>query len=402
MIGSTTSSPARPPAPATSPPSSPPTAPGPAAPGRASAPDQPTAREQPPPRRHRLRPALLRLLAPALALGIVAVLVLSATAGPLDTTPWQALQLITGHLLPGMPWMTDGSLSAAQDQAVWSFRLPRALLAGIAGASLSLAGALLQANVRNPLAEPYILGVSAGAGVGAVTAIVAGSTAIAGLGLNAAAFIGATVTTALVYLLARQGGVIAPSRLILAGVALGALLSAVTNFLTITTEAQNVYSVLFFLLGSVSAADYPQLILPALSLAAVSAFALLRSRSLNALLAGDETATALGVDVRSLRRLLLLATALLTATTVAVSGGIGFVGLVIPHAARLLVGSDHRRMLPVTILGGALFLMLADLLARTIAPPAEIPLGILTAVIGAPFFLWLLRGEGAGAAGVDR
>ncbi|QTF73723.1 iron ABC transporter permease [Arthrobacter woluwensis] len=367
-----------------------------------AAPDQPTAREQPPPRRRRLRTALLQLLAPALALGIVAVLVLSATAGPLDTTPWQALQLITGHLLPGMPWMTDGSLSAAQDQAVWSFRLPRALLAGIAGASLSLAGALLQANVRNPLAEPYILGVSAGAGVGAVTAIVAGSTAIAGLGLNAAAFIGATVTTALVYLLARQGGVIAPSRLILAGVALGALLSAVTNFLTITTEAQNVYSVLFFLLGSVSAADYPQLILPALSLAAVSVFALLRSRSLNALLAGDETATALGVDVRSLRRLLLLATALLTATTVAVSGGIGFVGLVIPHAARLLVGSDHRRMLPVTILGGALFLMLADLLARTIAPPAEIPLGILTAVIGAPFFLWLLRGKGAGAAGVDR
>ncbi|MFJ3957054.1 FecCD family ABC transporter permease [Arthrobacter sp. NPDC090010] len=327
------------------------------------------------------------------------VLLVSASAGPLETTPLQAARLVFGHLVPGMPWMSDGSLSPAQDQAVWSFRLPRALLAGIAGASLSLAGALLQATVRNPLAEPYILGVSAGAGVGAVTAIVAGSTAIAGLSLNAAAFAGALVATLLVYLLARQGGVIAPARLVLAGVALGSLLSAVTNFLTITTEAQNVYSVLFFLLGSVSAADYPQLLLPGLSLLAVSAFALLRSRSLNALLAGDETATALGVNVQSLRRTLLLVTALLTATTVAVCGGIGFVGLVVPHAARLLFGSDHRRMLPVTILGGALFLMLADLLARTIAPPAEIPLGILTAVIGAPFFLWLLRGKNAGLTG---
>ena len=359
----------------------------------------PTAKPTRPPRRRGI-PA--RLLTPALVLGIAAVLVVSGATGPLETTPLQAWQITVGHLLPGMPWMSDGSLTVAQDQAVWNFRLPRALLAGLAGASLSLAGALLQANVRNPLAEPYILGVSAGAGVGAVVAIVAGSTAIAGIGLNAAAFAGAAGATVLVYLLARQGGVIAPSRLILAGVALGSLLSAVTNFLTITTDAQNVYSVLFFLLGSVSAAEYPQLLLPALSLAAVSVFAMLRSRALNALLAGDETATALGVNVESLRRTLLLATALLTATTVAVCGGIGFVGLVIPHAARMLLGSDHRRMLPASIFGGALFLMLTDLLARTVAQPAEIPIGILTAAVGAPFFLWLMRGNGAGRAGVNR
>lgn len=352
-----------------------------------------------PPRRQSV---LARILAPGLVLGIAVVLVLSGSTGPLETSLLQAWQITLGHLFPGMPWMNDGSLTAAQDQAVWNFRLPRALLAGVAGASLSLAGALLQANVRNPLAEPYILGVSAGAGVGAVVAIVAGSTAIAGIGLNAAAFIGAAGATVLVYLLAKQGGIIAPSRLILAGVALGSLLSAMTNFLTITTDAQNVYSVLFFLLGSVSAAEYPQLLLPAASLAVVSLFAMLRSRALNALLAGDETATALGVNVESLRRMLLLATALLTATTVAVCGGIGFVGLVVPHAARMLVGSDHRKVLPVTIFGGALFLMVTDLLARTIAQPAEIPIGILTAAIGAPFFLWLMRGNGAGRAGVNR
>ncbi len=364
-------------------------------------PARPATRPAMPPLRVRRR-VLERCLVPALWLGVVLVLLVSGSTGPLETTLGESLQVVTGHLVPGMPWMADGSLSVAQDQAVWNFRLPRALLAGIAGASLALAGALLQANVRNPLAEPYILGVSAGAGVGAVVAIVAGSTAVAGIGLNAAAFAGAAGATVLVYLLAKQGGVIAPSRLILAGVALGSLLSAVTNFLTITTDAQNVYSVLFFLLGSVSAATYPQLLLPGLSLLAVAVYAMLRSRALNALLAGDETATALGVNVQGMRRTLLLATALLTATTVAVCGGIGFVGLVVPHAARMAVGSDHRRMLPVTIFGGALFLMLTDLLARTVAQPAEIPIGILTAAVGAPFFLWLMRGSGANRAGVNR
>ncbi|WP_269936470.1 FecCD family ABC transporter permease [Arthrobacter sp. HY1533] len=334
--------------------------------------------------------------------GLGAVLLVSAATGPLATTVHESWLIMIGHLLPGMGWMGDGTITVAQDQAVWNFRLPRALLAGIAGASLALAGALLQSNVRNPLAEPYILGISAGAGVGAVLAIVAGSTAVAGLGLNAAAFAGATVATVLVYLLARQGGAIAPSRLILAGVALGSLLAAITNFLTISTEAQNVYSVLFFLLGSVSAASYPQLVLPALSLAAVVLYSMLRSRALNAMLAGDETASALGVNVPAMRRNLLLATALLTATTVAVCGGIGFVGLVVPHATRLLVGADHRATLPLTVLGGAFFLMVADLLARTIAQPAEIPLGILTAAVGAPFFLWLMRTRGATAAGVDQ
>uniref|UniRef100_UPI003F497449 FecCD family ABC transporter permease n=1 Tax=Paenarthrobacter nicotinovorans TaxID=29320 RepID=UPI003F497449 len=348
------------------------------------------------------RSASERFLAPVLALGVLVLLVFSGSMGPLHTTFVESLQVMTGHLIPGLPWMTDGSLTVAQDQAVWNFRIPRALLAGIAGASLALAGALLQTNVRNPLAEPYILGVSAGAGVGAVMAIVAGSTAVAGISLNASAFAGAAAATALVYLLAKQDGIIAPSRLILAGVALGSLLSAITNFLTITTDAQNVYSVLFFLLGSVSAATYPQLLLPGLALLVVSIFAMVRSRTLNAFLAGDETATALGVNVESMRRTLLLATALLTATTVAVCGGIGFVGLVVPHAARILVGADHRKMLPVTIFGGALFLMLTDLLARTVALPAEIPLGILTATVGAPFFLWLMRSNGAVRGGIKR
>jgi iron complex transport system permease protein len=341
------------------------------------------------------------LAAAALCCALVAVLVLSGATGTVDVTVVESFQLIAGHLLPGMSWMSDGSLTPLQDQAVWRFRLPRTLLAGIAGAGLALAGALMQALVRNPLAEPYLLGVSAGAGVGAVAVITLGATAV-GLTLSGAAFAGALASAVAVYLLARQGGVIAPTRLILAGVALGSLLSAVTSYLTITTEAQNVFSILFFLLGSVAAATWGQLAVPAAVLGVVWVFALLRSRSLNALQVGDETATALGVDVNRFRSQLLVACALLTGAVVAVSGGIGFVGLVVPHISRIAVGSDHRRMLPVAVLGGAVFLMAADLAARTVAAPTEIPIGIVTAAVGAPFFLWLMRRGRAAGAGMHR
>jgi iron complex transport system permease protein len=259
----------------------------------------------------------------------------------------------------------------------------------------------MQALVRNPLAEPYLLGVSSGAGVGAVAVITLGAAA-AGFTLSGAAFAGALAAAVAVYLLARQGGVVAPTRLVLSGVALGSLLSAVTSYLTITTDAQNVFSILFFLLGSVAAATWPQLAVPAAALAIVFAFALLRSRSLNALQVGDETATALGVDVNRFRSQLLVACALLTGAVVAVSGGIGFVGLVAPHVSRIAVGADHRRMLPVAVLGGAVFLMAADLAARTAAAPTEIPIGIVTAAVGAPFFLWLMRRGRASGAGMHR
>ncbi|RZU63419.1 FecCD family ABC transporter permease [Zhihengliuella halotolerans] len=343
-----------------------------------------------------------RLLAITLVAAILGILVVSGATGPLGTSLADAGRVVLGHLVPGMPWMTDGTLSSAQDQAVWNFRIPRALLAGVVGACLALAGALLQVVVRNPLAEPYILGVSSGAGLGAVSVIVLGSTAVAGISLNVGAFLGAVLATALVYFLASQRGVVAPARLILSGVALGTFFAAITNFLTISTEAQNVYSVLFFMLGSVSAATFAKVAGPLVALLLVGALAFSRSRALNAMLAGDETASSLGVDVHKLRRIVLVGAALLTGTSVAVSGGIGFVGLIVPHVARMLVGSDHRRSLPVAMLGGAAFLMLADLAARTILQPVEIPIGIVTAVVGAPFFLWLMRTSGATRGGVDK
>ncbi|MFY9712528.1 MAG: iron ABC transporter permease [Microbacterium sp.] len=338
----------------------------------------------------------------ALVAAILVLIVISGAIGSVQVHPLEAAQIVIGHLLPGIPWMSDGSLTPLQDQAVWQFRLPRALLAALGGAGLALAGALMQVTVRNPLAEPYILGVSSGASVGAVLVIVLGSAALGGLSMNVAAFAGALTACACVWALARKNGSLSPTRMILSGVALGTLLSAVTSYLTISTDAQNVVSVLFFLLGSVSAATMSSLIGPAVALVIAGTIAALLARSLNALMTGDESAASLGIDASRLRGLMLVIASLLTGTVVSVAGGIGFVGLVIPHIARIAVGADHRRLIPVTILGGSVFLMVADLLARTVAAPTEIPLGILTAFVGAPFFLWLMRRSGADRAGFGR
>ncbi|WP_305093323.1 iron ABC transporter permease [Prescottella sp. R16] len=330
---------------------------------------------------------------------LVLVVLVSLSTGTVHVGPVDALKIVVGHLVPGMPWMSDGSYTPLQDQVVWQFRLPRTLLAALAGAGLALAGTIVQAIVHNPLAEPYILGVSAGAGLGAVGVIVLGAGAAAPT-IGTAAFLGAVVATVAVYLFARRHGRIVPTRLILSGVALGSLFSAVTSYLTISTDAQNVFGVMFFLLGSVSAATPAHLVLPALAVAVVALWARCRVRALNALLAGDDQAISMGVDIRRLRVEALVSSALLTGSVVAVCGGIGFVGLVVPHIARTVTGSDHRRMVPACVAGGAVFLATADLLARTVSAPTEVPIGIVTAAVGAPFFLWLLhRGDTGGAAG---
>lgn len=346
--------------------------------------------------------AKTRALCAALTCAILILLIISGTTGTVEVSFLEAAQIVTGHLVPNMPWMSDGSLSTLQDQAVWQFRLPRTLLAGVAGAGLALAGALMQVTVRNPLAEPYILGVSSGASVGAVLVIVFGSAALGGLPLHIAAFLGALCACIAVSLLARKDGSLSPTRMILAGVALGTLLSAITSYLTISTSAQNVVSVMFFLLGSVSAASLSSVVAPLVALLVSLVVTYVLARHLNVLMTGDESAMSLGVNATKLRALLLVIASVLTGTVVAIAGGIGFVGLVVPHIARIAVGADHRRMIPVTVLGGMAFLMAADLLSRTIAHPTEVPLSILTAFVGAPFFLWLMRQGGAEKAGYGR
>jgi iron complex transport system permease protein len=327
-------------------------------------------------------PVLLVALLAVLVGGVLLAVGVGAVAIPVEET----VRIVAAHL-------TGGRYTADPigDDIVWQFRTPRALLAVIAGAGLSVAGTVLQAVVRNPLADPYVLGLASGASLGAVAVLTLGSAALAGLSLPAAAFAGAAAALAAVLALGQRGGRLAPGRLLLAGVSIGYLFSAVTSYLQLRAHPDQLAGVLFWLLGSLAGAHWSDLGVPAACVTLCTVWLLLQGRRLNALLLGDESATALGVDVARFRRWLLLVTALLTGTVIAVVGAVGFVGLMIPHLVRMLVGADHRRVLPVAALLGGGYLVLVDTAARTIASPLELPVGILTAVLGVPFLLWLLR-----------
>lgn len=279
-------------------------------------------------------------------------------------------------------------LTEVEEAIVWQGRAPRVLTAVGVGAGLALAGVVMQALTHNPLADPYLLGVSSGASVGAVAALVAGVTAV--WALPAAAFAGALAALAITLALAGRGA--SPVRVILAGVAVGYLASALVSLLVFRSPARDAYrEILSWLLGSLASARWWEAGLALATTAAAGAVLLARARTFDALLLGDDTATSLGVAVRRERPWLMVLVAVVTGVLVAVSGAIGFVGLVIPHAARILVGPRHRALLPVAALAGALFLLLADTLARTVFAPIEVPVGIITALVGGPAFALLLR-----------
>lgn len=322
----------------------------------------------------------------------VAVL-LSIGTGPVGVPPLTVARIVAAHLLPGEHVAT---WTPAQDQIVWTFRLPRVLMALLVGAALAVVGSVLQAIVRNPLADPYVLGASSGAALGAVGALALGAS-VPGLLVSGSAFTGAAVAGIVVYVLASRGGRIESLRLVLAGVALSYLFSAVTGWITATADHGKLPGLLFFLLGSISSASWEMLTLPAVALVLGLVWAVRRSRHLDAAMTGDETAASLGVDMTRLRVEALVVTAAMTGAVVAVAGGIGFVGMVVPHVCRLMVGAGHRALLPFAAVTGALLLVLVDTLARTAASPREIPLGVVTALVGAPFFLWLLRSRPVGS-----
>lgn len=275
---------------------------------------------------------------------------------------------------------------------VLQVRWPRVLLGAVVGAGLGVVGMTLQALVRNPLADPFLLGVSSGASVGAVAVILTGATVFGFASTSVAAFGGALLALALVYVLSRAGGQITTTRLVLAGVAVAYVLSAITSLMLIlSSSGDQARQVLTWLLGGLGGANWDALWLPMAVVLIGVVVLLAQARTLNVLLAGDEAATTMGVDVNRFRGQVFVLTSLVTGVLVAVSGPIGFVGLILPHAVRLLVGSDHRRALPATALAGASFLVIADMAARTLASPQEIPVGVLTALCGGPFFLWLIR-----------
>ncbi|KTG14033.1 vitamin B12 ABC transporter permease BtuC [Haloferax profundi] len=269
---------------------------------------------------------------------------------------------------------------------VVSVRLPRILLAALVGFALATAGVVMQGFFRNPMADPSIIGVSSGAAVGAVATIVLGLSVP--FGLQGAAFGSAIVTAFVVYMLATEGGRTPVATLLLAGVAVQTFLGAVISFLLLQS-GESLRQVVFWLMGHLSGATWDEVVMVTLVLPLPFAVLLAHTRDLNVLLLGEEDAHALGIEVERTKQLLLATASIVTATAVAVSGVIGFVGLVVPHMIRLVVGPDHRILLPASALAGASFLVVTDTIARSGA--AEVPVGVVTAALGAPFFLYLLR-----------
>jgi iron complex transport system permease protein len=274
------------------------------------------------------------------------------------------------------------------DAIVWDLRLPRVLTAAAVGAGLALAGAVMQSLTRNPLADPYLLGLSSGASLGAVAVLVVG----VGLLLPVAAFAGALLALVATLALARTGGTLAPGRAVLAGLAVSQLAAAGTSFVIFWTATGDSYrEILNWLLGSLAGATWTSVAIAGVAVLAVGGVLVLSATRLDAFAFGDTSAAALGIDVDRTRWTLMTVVALLTGAMVAVSGAIGFVGLILPHAVSSLTGPAHRRLLPVAALSGAVFLIWADTLARTVFDPRELPVGIITAFIGVPVFIVLIK-----------
>lgn len=286
--------------------------------------------------------------------------------------------------------ITDYTIAATLKSIILNIRLPRVLLVACTGAALSASGAAYQGLFRNPLADPYIVGVASGAGFGAITMVVIGGIAIFGaLAMPLGAFIGAFGVVVLVYVIAAQRGTYSNNDLILAGIAIGTLTSALTTYFMIRAGRQ-ASQLLAFLLGSFSSVGWNAVWIVAGAVCIGLALLMVVARDLNVLLFTEEQALFLGINVTMIRWLVITGATLMTATAVAFHGLIGFVGIIVPHSIRLFFGGDHRRLIPLSAIYGAVFLVGADLVARTIVAPQELPLGIVTACCGAPFFLWQL------------
>ncbi|MEH7236645.1 FecCD family ABC transporter permease [Bacillus sp. JJ1562] len=324
-----------------------------------------------------------------LVFSIVSIL-LAIGIGPVSVDPRTVIKI----LLAKLPFLTiENNWTQVEYNIVWGLRLPRVLLGMIVGASLAITGVVMQALVRNHLADPFILGVSSGASATATLGMLFGAFSIFGTySLSISAFIGAAVTIILVYILSRVNGRINVTHLLLSGVAIALMMDALTRFITLSApNALGLHNATFWMSGSLAGAKWGYLTLP--FIVAVFCMVILMSqyRALNALLFGDETAGTLGFNVSRLHRMLILVASLLAGVTIAVSGSIGFIGLMVPHITRLLVGSDHKRVLPISALLGGILVIWTDVAARKVIAPEELPIGILTALVGGPFFIWLLK-----------
>ncbi|WP_285375171.1 iron ABC transporter permease [Pseudomonas sp. lyk4-TYG-107] len=283
------------------------------------------------------------------------------------------------------------SWSAGQEHIVWLIRVPRMLLGALVGAGLALIGAVLQAVTRNPLADPHLLGVTSGATLGAVIVVLHIGEVVGLLTLPIAAFIGALLSMFLVLGIANRQGRLDSDRLLLCGVAVSFVMMAIANLLLFMGDHRASSAVMFWMLGGLGLARWELLTVPALSVLLGLGLLLGMARPLNALMAGEQTAVTLGLNARAVRLRVFVIASLMTGVLVSISGSIGFVGLMVPHIARRLVGAEHRRLLPACVLLGSLFLVWVDVAARTLIAPEDLPIGVATAAIGGLFFIGLMR-----------
>jgi len=319
--------------------------------------------------------ALLLSLSFAISVGAVQI--------PLGTV-WG---VFLNKLFPGL---VDQAWSQGREAIVWEIRFPRALLAMMVGAGLAMVGASLQAVTRNPLADPHLLGISSGGAFGAILALLHTGLFLGLLTVPLMAFLGALGATAIVLGVSRFAEATSADRLVLAGVAVSFIIMSGANVLIFLGDPRATHTVVFWMLGGLGLAQWSQLIYPLAILVACGAWLMSQAGALNAMTVGDETASTLGIPVARFRLFVFVIGALITGVMVAFSGIIGFVGLMVPHVARMLVGGDYRRVLPGSALIGAIFLLWADIAARTVMAPEDIPIGIVTGLIGGVFFVWLL------------
>jgi iron complex transport system permease protein len=298
---------------------------------------------------------------------------------------------VWGILISHLPFFSiSGDWSSTTDMIVMGIRLPRIVMAALVGSALGVAGATYQGLFRNPLAEPYLIGVAQGASLGAAVGFVLPWTILGVYFVPVLAFGGALIAVSVVYLIARVGKTLPTTTLILAGVAMGAFFISITSYLTLISPDKT-HGIVSWLMGSFSMISWDQVKLAAPYIAVGLVAIILFARPLNVMQLDEEQAQQLGINVERTKLILLGASTLITAAAVCFVGTIGFVGIIIPHTVRLIWGPDHRSLLPLSALAGAILLMLADTASRTIIPPTEIPVGVITAFIGAPFFIFLLR-----------
>jgi iron complex transport system permease protein len=324
-----------------------------------------------------------------LVVALVVIIMLATSVGSVPVPPGTTFSILADKL----PFVDiTQTWPDATATIVMDIRLPRIILAGLVGAALAVAGATYQGLFRNPLADPYLIGVAQGASLGAVVGfLMPAAWNLTSMGvIPVFAFLGAIAATIVVYLLSRVGKTLPVTTLILAGVALSALLSSVVSYLVIFS-GNKLHSIIFWMMGSFSGCEWSEVLIALPYIAVGTAVIVIFARLLNVMQLDEEQAQQLGVNVESFKLILLAAATLITAASVSFVGTIGFVGIIIPHTVRLLWGADHRYLLPLSILTGAIFMILADLISRTLLAPTELPIGVITAVCGAPFFLYLLR-----------